>query len=361
MERVAFYAPMKPPTHPVPSGDREMARALLLALGGDGPVELVSDLRIYDGKGDAARQADLQSQATREAMRLCERLAGGAVTAWVTYHNYYKAPDLVGPPVCRALGLPYVLVESSRARKRLTGDWAAFARAAADACDAADAVCFLTEHAREALERDRPARQALIHLRPFLPLAKLPPPVPRPDEAPMLAAGMMRPGDKLASYRLLAGALALLDHPGWRLEIAGDGPARAEVEALVAPFQGRVTFLGQLDAAGLDAAYARAGLFLWPGVNEAYGMVYLEAQAHGLPVVAQDRPGLRDVLLPGNYPAPADGAKALAAEVLRLLDSADERQALGRRVRSHIGQHHLRPAARDTLWSALRPLLERNA
>jgi len=53
--------------------------------------------------------------------------------------------------------------------------------------------------------------------------------------------------------------------------------------------------------------YAIADIFIWPGVDEAYGMVYLEAQANGLPVVAEDHPGPRSVvasdLVPTNDPA----------------------------------------------------------
>ena len=50
--RVAFYAPMKPPDHPLPSGDRRMARAfmdLLASLGHE--VELASRFRSYDRRG----------------------------------------------------------------------------------------------------------------------------------------------------------------------------------------------------------------------------------------------------------------------------------------------------------------------
>jgi hypothetical protein len=44
--RIAFYAPMKPPDHPVPSGDRRMSRLLIAALGRAGhEVELASRLR----------------------------------------------------------------------------------------------------------------------------------------------------------------------------------------------------------------------------------------------------------------------------------------------------------------------------
>lgn len=353
-KRVAFYAPMKPPHHPVPSGDREMARALIGMLSSSGAeVVLASDLRIYDKSGDAARQQELRAQAAAEVARLSTELS--ATDLWVTYHNYYKAPDLIGPAVARVRGIPYVQIESTRAKKRLTGPWADFARAAHDAADAAAAVFYFTEQDRFALERDRCGAQVVAHLPPFLPLATLP--APSTLDGPMLAAGMMRTGDKLASYRLIAGTLAQI--PGhWRLEIAGDGPARPEVEALMAPFGDRVRFLGQLSREDLAAAYARASLFLWPGVNEAFGMVYLEAQAHGLPVVAQDRPGVRDVLLPGPHPAPEDGPEALAALASALLANPDQRREHSGAARAFIARSHLAPAAARRFWQTVTPLLE---
>ncbi|NIZ15247.1 glycosyltransferase family 4 protein [Phaeobacter sp. HF9A] len=354
---------MKAPTHPTPSGDRAMGRNLMALLAeGGAEVTLASELRIYDKQGDAATQAMLRQQAEAESARLIATLP--PLDLWVSYHNYYKAPDLIGPAVARARGIPYVQIESTRASKRLTGPWAGFAEAAHRAADQAAVIFYQTQQDYETLARDRAGAQRLVHLPPFLPLEDLP--EASALQGPMLAAGMMRPGDKLASYALIAETLHQLDtlHQmagragDWRLLIAGDGPARAEVEALVAPFGDRVKLLGQLDTEAMARAYGTASLFLWPGVNEAYGMVYLEAQAHGLPVVAQDRPGLRDVLLPGRYPSPQVGAQALAEAVARLLDNASERARLGPRARHHIAAHHLRPAACATLWSALPPLLE---
>ena len=59
--QIAFYAPLKAPTHPVPSGDREMARNLKAAMALDGRAEVVlaSTLRTRDGAGDHAVQARL--------------------------------------------------------------------------------------------------------------------------------------------------------------------------------------------------------------------------------------------------------------------------------------------------------------
>jgi glycosyltransferase involved in cell wall biosynthesis len=164
---------------------------------------------------------------------------------------------------------------------------------------------------------------------------------------------MMRAGDKLASYAIIAEALASLRTPGWTATIAGDGPARPEVQRLMADLAPRVRFLGACTAAQMAALYEAVDVFFWPGVNEAFGMVYLEAQARGVPVVAQDRPGVRDVLAPGTRPAPDAGPAALAQEIDRLLADSAEREAQGAAARAHVGAHHLLGAAADVLERAI--------
>ena len=168
----------------------------------------------------------------------------------------------------------------------------------------------------------------------------------------------VRYGDKLASYELMAEALEQLETANWQLRIAGDGEAREAVERLMAPFGRKVTFLGQLDRSELEVQYADAAFFVWPGVNEAYGMVYLEAQAAGLTVVAQDRDGVRDVLAPSGYPDPKAGPLALARRMDALMRDPVQTQQLGATAREYVRNHHLRPEATRTLWQALTPLLE---
>lgn len=339
---IAFYAPMKPPTHATPSGDRTMARALMSVLGDLGKVDLVSNLQTRDGVGDVAVQEALFAKAAEEVARL----RTGRWDAWVTYHTYYKAPDLIGPEVSAALGIPYIAIEATRASKRLIGPWARFTEAAEASCDAADVLLYLTERDREALVAAKPEEQIIQHLRPFLEIETLP--VPKsPVQGPnFLAVGMLREGDKLASYTALAQAFSGIEGT---LDIIGDGPARPAVEALFAPFADRVRFIGQLDRAEVLEQMRGVSAMLWPGVNEAFGMVYLEAQSVGLRCVAEDRPGVRDVVGPTGLLCPAGEPEVFAAAVQSLsVETAqtidDTRNAM---------DPHLRGAARRILANAL--------
>jgi glycosyltransferase involved in cell wall biosynthesis len=353
--KLAFYAPLKQPNHTVASGDRTMARALIQALemaGAD--VMLASALRTRDGTGDAALQQKLIAQADTEAQDLIRRGRAEGWRVWVTYHNYYKAPDLLGPEVSYALNIPYIQIESTRARKRLDGPWDTFARKAEAAADAADLIFYLTTRDAIALKRDAPANQILRHLKPFLRRHILPIQTSRKDT--ILSVGMMRDGDKEASYALIAETLTLIKSANWHLNIAGDGPARDKIERMFAAFGEQVTFLGALEAAALETVYQNAGILFWPGVNEAFGLTYLEAQAYGVPVLAQNRPGVCDVLAPGYYPDPDIGARGLAQQLAALLGSAAKRRTLGFQARDYIAEGHLIPRAAETLRSGLADL-----
>ncbi len=353
MTRAAFYAPMKPPDDPKPSGDRTMARAIAAALSAEGVhVNLVSRFRSRDKAGNADFQSKKYAAALDEITRLTSQGKAENWHVWVTYHNYYKAPDLLGPAVSQALNIPYIIVEASRARKRLAGPWARYAKAAEAASDAADALLYMTRRDAAALEAYRKGGQRLVHFPPFLTCEKLPEETIR--DGTILAVGMMRPGDKRQSYQLIADTLSHLGRQDIRLLVAGDGPARSEIETLMAPLDTRVRFLGALTEDAMNDIYRRSSIFFWPGVNEAFGMVYLEAQAAGMTVLAQDRPGVRDILSPGvAYPSPQEGTKAMAARLDLLLANPKLTRHLGRAARRHVGKHHLLDGARQKLASVI--------
>lgn len=364
---VAFYAPLKSPNHPSPSGDRTMARLLLKALqtGGFAP-ELASELRTLDIAGDADTQEWIRARSQAEAERLISayrsRPGEERPRLWFTYHVYYKAPDWIGPRVADALAIPYVVAEGSRARKRASGPWALGHAGAESALDRADALFVMTAKDRVALERDCHSGQALVDLPPFLDeeewLAR--PPLTRTAGARLLTVAMMRRGDKLASYRILAEALGHLHDRPWSLTVVGDGEAREEVEALFAPFGKRVAFPGRVDdRAHLVDLYGAADLFLWPAVNEAYGMVLLEAQALGCPVVAGDFGGVASVVQDGRTGllAPPGDAPAFAAAVRGLLDDPSWIAALSRTAARFVREERSLAMAVGRLRAGLEPLL----
>ena len=146
--RVAFYAPMKPPDHPVPSGDRRMARAFMACSASLGhEVELASRLRSYDRRrrrrpAAAARAA---GPAAGGALSAALSASGTAPDLWFTYHLYHKAPDWLGPSVSRALRIPYVVAEASVAGKQAAGPWAAGYAASRAAIAQADLVLAMTQ------------------------------------------------------------------------------------------------------------------------------------------------------------------------------------------------------------------------
>ena len=358
--RIAFYAPLKPPDHPVASGDRGIARLLLQALRRAGHEPFVaSRLRSFDGAGDPRRQARIAALGEHLAARLIERWHRQPQTApglWFTYHLYYKAPDWLGPAVSAALGIPYVVAEASHAGKRVGGPWALGHRAVERAIRRADAVIGLNSADREGVLPLLASPDRWVALPPFLDVGGYSAPHRAAATAPrLIAVAMMRDGDKLASYRVLGRALSrLLDRP-WSLEIVGDGPARIEVERALAPLGDRVTYAGALDAAGVDARLAAADLFVWPAINEAFGLALLEAQASGLPAVAGASGGVADIVAPevtGRLVPPGD-ADAFAAAVRDLLDDPALRLRLGTAARDRVLHQHGIDAAATRLATVI--------
>ncbi len=370
--RIAFYAPLKPPDDPTPSGDRTMARLLMAALrqAGFAPF-LASRQRMREGAGDPARQERLLREAARRAEALIARCrslpAAERPRLWFTYHGYYKAPDAIGPRVAAALGIPYVVAEGSRAAKRAKGPWALYHAASEAALDAADGLIAMTARDRPALAAALRPGQRLIDLPPFLDATGWPMPAPRTGlggRPRLLAVAMMREGAKLVSYRELAAILGRVSDRDWHLDLVGDGPARPAVEAAFSLLRDRVTFHGRVEErARLAALYAGADLFLWPAVDEAYGMVLLEAQAMGVPVIAGGHGGVASVVEHGRTGliTPADELGDFADALASLLDDPARRVAMGRAGADWVRRERSLPQAAATLRAALAPLLDRPA
>jgi glycosyltransferase involved in cell wall biosynthesis len=380
--RIAFYAPLKPPTHPVPSGDRRMARLLMAALArANHQVTLASRFRSWEGQGDAARQESLARIGQHAADRLVAQYRAAPVErrpeAWFTYHLYYKAPDFLGPRVCAALDMPYLVAEASHAPKRAGGSWAKFHAAAQEGIANADAIFSLNPVDAECLKPVAAPGVLLVPLKPFLDGADFAAAGMRRDairvefarrfgmaagQPWLLTVAMMRDGDKYSSYRVLGHALQQLSDQPWQLLIVGDGPARKRVEELFEPLaRERVRFAGARLPEELPDFYGAADLFVWPAINEAYGMSLLEAQAAGLPVIAGASGGVPSIVsheATGLLTSPGN-IDAFAAALRGLLRDPVRRRAMGDRALEIVaGQHDVASAA-ATLDSSLRDVAAR--
>jgi glycosyltransferase involved in cell wall biosynthesis len=259
-----------------------------------------------------------------------------------------------------------VIAEASHAPRRSQGPTRPGHRSVERALAAAHLVVTVNPRdiagVRSCLRPDSQARVArqvfvppFIDVRPFAAAGAM----RKPNEVPvLLAVGMMRTRDKLESYRVLAKALHFLGNRPWRAVLVGDGPARPEVERLMTPFAGRIEFAGAVPRQALPSYYASADLFVWPAINEAYGMAFLEAQASGLPVVAGCTGGVPAVVADGRTGrlTPIGDVAAFAAAMTDLLDHPQERARLGANAAFRVAARHDDQAAGHLLDCALKSL-----
>jgi len=130
-------------------------------------------------------------------------------------------------------------------------------------------------------------------------------------------------------------------HPELRYLVIGDGPEREPLARLAAELgvAERVEMAGQLPH---DEALARAGachVFVMPSVDEAFGVVYVEAMAAGLPALGtRGEPGPQEIAGAGEglRLVPPGDVEALAGELDALLGDQDYLRELGQRARETV-------------------------
>ncbi len=150
------------------------------------------------------------------------------------------------------------------------------------------------------------------------------------------AAGEALPARKDGEFRLLfVGRLApvkglriLLEAfgklapalPNLRLVLVGDGPDRAKLEKLAAPFGDRVTFTGYLSQAEVARAMQSTDAFVLPSFAEGVPVVLMEAQASGKPVIATQVAGVGELVEDGvnGFIVPPGDMQRLSEAIRRL-------------------------------------------
>jgi len=359
--RVAFYAPMKPPTHPNPSGDRRMAKLLMQAWRGAGhAVELASRFRSYD-KGDTQRQERIRQIGRKLADRLIRqfraRPAEQRPDLWFTYHLFHKAPDWLGPTVSSALNIPYIIAEASYAPKQADGPWNSGHLACAETFAKADRIIGFNANDEDCLLPllDNPNRHMMLP--PFIDTAPyrqamldrvayrraLSKRLGLKEDVPLLlCVAMMRSDQKLLSYQLLGKALEKIIERPWQLLVVGSGSASAKVKMALAPLGDRVSWLGSLQEDALRPLYGGSDIFVWPAIKEAYGMVFLEALSTGLPVVAGLSPGVEGIVSNerNGLLVPQGDATTFSNAIARLLEDRSLLKAMSVAAHNDMIENH---------------------
>ncbi len=379
----AFYTPLKHPFQAEASGDRQIAWHLLDGLGSLGfRCEVASRLATWRRRFDPADAMRLERAAALLVQRMLQRYRrrppAERPRVWITYQNFYRCPDLLGPAVSAALEIPYVLVApavSGSSRRTAFRPWASAARLAIRRADLVFAMSPRDLPGLQRLRGDAFAAERIVLLPPAVDLHRFPPSAAAraaaraavtscfsAGQGPVcLTVAMMRVADKLDSYRLLAEALGRLlatrSAPPWRLLVVGDGPARPEVERALAPLPAdRVRLLGAVEAEALPAYYLGADLFVFPGLGEDAGLVYLEAAAAGLSIAACQGPGPSYMVAPGAGLLTPPTAEAFAEALGTLLAEAGERRRMGETGRRFVEAERSVEAFRERLREGFRRL-----
>lgn len=184
----------------------------------------------------------------------------------------------------------------------------------------------------------------------------LEPPVPRPAEPAVVFAGRLIP-EKRAPLAVAAFALAATRVQGLRGEFYGDGPEREALRRAIVEHgvQEIATAPGFVDARAIDEALRRAACMLSTSCREGYGMVVIEAAAHGTPVVVVQGPDNAAVELVqegvNGTIAASDDPQTIAEAIVRVCEA-------GMSMRESASRWFAENARRLSLGSSLERVLE---
>jgi glycosyltransferase involved in cell wall biosynthesis len=162
----------------------------------------------------------------------------------------------------------------------------------------------------------------------------------RQQPGDVLRVGFLGRLDPVKRVPSLVDAMTFL--PGAELHIFGEGSERQVIQTRINRHQlhDRVTLHGAV--ASPRIALEKIDVLVLPSVAEGFGLVLIEAMAAGVPVVAADAPGIRDVVRDGaNGVLCGDASPARIAQAIRQAVDPQRRQLLienaGRDVRERFG------------------------
>lgn len=175
---------------------------------------------------------------------------------------------------------------------------------------------------------------------------------PKKSSRNILTVARLDRHDRGKNIDALIKAMALLKRRNVEcvLQVVGEGPLKPELASLARELavEDRVEFMGRVSDARLAEAYAQACLFAMPSSKEGFGIVFLEAWLHGLPVICGTEDAAAEIIADGvdGFAVNPSDTETLAAKIAMLLDHPDMAAAMGEagagKVRSRYLMEHVK-------------------
>jgi glycosyltransferase involved in cell wall biosynthesis len=291
----------------------------------------------------------------RERRRVVHQFRDASADLWFTYHSYYKAPDLLGPAVAGKLNIAYVIFQGIYSTKRRR-QWTAkpgFYLNQKTLCQA-DHVFSNKSVDLLNLKRLLPENRVSYVAPGIVPgdfdfdetaRAQLRQQWNVANDPLIFSAAMFRPDVKTEGLAWVIRACGELYRQGlnFRLAIAGDGREREKLQQMAdEQVADRVLFTGKIPRKDLYRYYSAADVFVFPGIRESLGMVFLEAQSCGLPVVAFNNAGVPEAVKDGKTGllVPMYALEPFVDAIKRLIVDKRLRKQMGAAAKSYVREFH---------------------
>jgi len=182
----------------------------------------------------------------------------------------------------------------------------------------------------------------------------------------ILTAAMFRPGVKTDGILEVISSCRALKEKGRNilLVLAGDGANRKMLEERAASeLAGALIFLGKVARNEMKHYYSAADIFAFPGIEESLGMVFLEAQSCGLPVVAYEDWGASEAVVDKETGllSPAAMGEYFTDNLEKLVEDPNLRTELGGQAAKRVRSHHDVGKNYAIVWQRLRQVAKDNA
>ncbi|MBV8062677.1 MAG: glycosyltransferase, partial [Nevskia sp.] len=133
--------------------------------------------------------------------------------------------------------------------------------------------------------------------------------------------------------------------PELKLVIAGTGPAEKELRAALPD----ATFLGWVSRERMNQLYAGLDLFVFPSQFDTFGNVLLEANSQGMPALAYNCKGPKDIVQHGRNGYLVDNIEQMAAQIVQHFQQRETHAAMRRDAQARVADYQAEPIMRRFL------------